>query len=540
MSAGTVGFRGFGHTRAHELPDGQEAALSPSGRARIRYNDAAKQLEASIDGASYEAIGAAGGGGTTVADFAAVTALDDAAFAEGANVAVASVRDFFELDKTSTLTVDGVTVLATASGSGRWLRRSVPSLAWVSQTTWHINASTGDDENDGNTAGTALATHAELVRRIGDLPVMDFVFVNIDSDLTEDIQMPFRCITEGGQLVGAMLYSGTTSVVRSGTFTAGTQDWVHTPQASRQEGLVVQSGLGSWERAIGQRIRVTSGPSTDAVSWVLSNTAADTARVSTWMDINTFGGVAGPSSGDDYDIEQLPVITGSITAEGAAVISFNSIAVEQPGSGLLVVDTEANTFQPNFCDLRGDLFITGASFLPTTLLASKLQVVTIRLRTGSAIAFGGCAVLGRVDARPSSWVSFEFDPTIIQNPGAAGAGGVDNIVAAVMQFDGATGEIFNTVAVAMFDMTAAGATAVQLRQGANFRQLGPLWARDCTMSTGLVARAASVYSYPNTADGLPDIATPATQDTLIGGVAVAFGALPSAQAASLAGIVIDQ
>lgn len=53
MSRGTIGFQGFGRRRALEFPDGQSAAVSPPGRARIRYNDATGQLEASLDGAAF-------------------------------------------------------------------------------------------------------------------------------------------------------------------------------------------------------------------------------------------------------------------------------------------------------------------------------------------------------------------------------------------------------------------------------------------------------------------------------------------------------
>ena len=60
MSGGTFGFEGF-KNRALELPAGVTSALavdiSPGGRARLRYNDVAKQLEQSIDGGAYTPLG---------------------------------------------------------------------------------------------------------------------------------------------------------------------------------------------------------------------------------------------------------------------------------------------------------------------------------------------------------------------------------------------------------------------------------------------------------------------------------------------------
>jgi hypothetical protein len=65
MSGGTFGFKGF-KDRALELPAGVTSALAvavaPGGRARLRYNDVAKQLEQSIDGGAYTPLGGTGAG----------------------------------------------------------------------------------------------------------------------------------------------------------------------------------------------------------------------------------------------------------------------------------------------------------------------------------------------------------------------------------------------------------------------------------------------------------------------------------------------
>lgn len=59
---GDWGWQGFGN-RAQEFPDGEQVAVSPDGRARIRYNRALNRFEQSLDGAAYVAFG--GGGGVT-------------------------------------------------------------------------------------------------------------------------------------------------------------------------------------------------------------------------------------------------------------------------------------------------------------------------------------------------------------------------------------------------------------------------------------------------------------------------------------------
>lgn len=65
MGSGTFGFKGF-KDRALEIPAGVTSAISvavaPGGRARLRYNDVAKQLEQSIDGGAYTPLGGTGAG----------------------------------------------------------------------------------------------------------------------------------------------------------------------------------------------------------------------------------------------------------------------------------------------------------------------------------------------------------------------------------------------------------------------------------------------------------------------------------------------
>jgi hypothetical protein len=64
-NGGTFGFKGF-KDRALELPAGVTSQLSvdvsPSGRARLRYNDVLKQMEQSVDGGAYTPLGGTGAG----------------------------------------------------------------------------------------------------------------------------------------------------------------------------------------------------------------------------------------------------------------------------------------------------------------------------------------------------------------------------------------------------------------------------------------------------------------------------------------------
>ncbi len=80
-------------------------------------------------------------------------------------VKVLSVKDYFELDRTSTMTADGISVVTALGGTGRWIRMRIPHPFWITQTTWFINPSTGNDENTGVDSSHQLKTLSEFARR---------------------------------------------------------------------------------------------------------------------------------------------------------------------------------------------------------------------------------------------------------------------------------------------------------------------------------------------------------------------------------------
>lgn len=107
------------------------------------------------------------GGFITVTNAAAATLLNASSFSEGTPVYVQSFRNLFRYAANSGLTVDGITVLNTSvGGTSRYVREVLPDLHWQAQTDWFLDG-TGNDENDGNTLLTPLASWDELQRRLG-------------------------------------------------------------------------------------------------------------------------------------------------------------------------------------------------------------------------------------------------------------------------------------------------------------------------------------------------------------------------------------
>ena len=170
---GAWGWQG-GHKTLLELPAKADDAVAPSRRARVRYDHDAGQLEQSLAGGGWQALGAAS---AAVDDIAALQQLADETLPDGYLVGMANLRDTWQLDKTDTTTPDGITVVAATTGN--WQRLGVPSDYWRRQTAWHIDPVAGDDENDGGSASAALKTWSEFRRRHGGDLGTDAVTVDI-------------------------------------------------------------------------------------------------------------------------------------------------------------------------------------------------------------------------------------------------------------------------------------------------------------------------------------------------------------------------
>lgn len=100
----------------------------------------------------------------TVANNAALTALDTVGLAEGAEVYVKSYRSNFRLQFDS-LTLRPHEVLASSATGKVWVRDIGPS-SWTYQYVWYYNKDTGNDENDGASKTTPIQSLDEWCRRM--------------------------------------------------------------------------------------------------------------------------------------------------------------------------------------------------------------------------------------------------------------------------------------------------------------------------------------------------------------------------------------
>ncbi|KKN61010.1 hypothetical protein LCGC14_0526350 [marine sediment metagenome] len=245
---------------------------------------------------------------TGVANIAALSQLDDTVMSDGTTISVVTLADTFLLDKTNTQSIDGIIIVVTNSGTGRWVRCKHHSARWGEQYTWYIDADNGDDENKGDTALTALATFAECTRRMGTQVYYTAVTINILSDINEKDPMLLAAF------MGYVTIQGVETTVATGTITDIVQ-WDHDPSDGYvAAGFITDSALsGDWSVAgsagtslIDKKIILTDGVSAGAYAYIIEDSGSPKeAYVSPWVNEDTWTEKQ-PSPGDAYKIVELP------------------------------------------------------------------------------------------------------------------------------------------------------------------------------------------------------------------------------------------
>jgi len=235
-----------------------------------------------------------------------LTTLAALSSASSGYIWINSLLCFWKRNTSSSLTPDGITVIA-AVGGGNWEREiSTTAPDWLSQATWYIDPSTGNDENIGS-ATAPLATFAELNRRlsVGGLKQDITVYVVAESV----ISYAMLEIDTNGYL---FTIAGVPTTVRTGIVNTYTERSHITPEVS----MLTDSGVADWIANVWQRIRITSGASAQSVAWVAA-TSPGGVGVNV-AAVNRFGGVpaapvylptiVSPAGTSTYVVESLPII----------------------------------------------------------------------------------------------------------------------------------------------------------------------------------------------------------------------------------------
>jgi hypothetical protein len=209
-----------------------------------------------------------------------LTALDDGGPAggmtNGSFAWVSTQRVPYYLDKTSIVALAPNSVVATGSGTGRWVRDlSFNDQTWLKQTTWHVDHTNGNDTNDGLTLATAIKTIAEWSRRTsGNYVLATSMFLyGAVWPTTDRFNYDLSCLADPAGGVIQFKVNGERTVVRSSTWTGFTNN---PSQVTLNEwATITDTTVADWTPEVGMLIFV-NGTS----MWIAKDLGANTCRTS--------------------------------------------------------------------------------------------------------------------------------------------------------------------------------------------------------------------------------------------------------------------
>jgi len=232
---------------------------------------------------------------------AELTGIPDTIIKNGSEKYVNTVKDTFALDKSSAVVVDGITVIATNSGTGRWIRKGNSNIDWITQSAWYIDANNGNDENDGFTSVTALASFAEYKRRVGTPHYLtNTVYITVMSDLPDSDAVNLSAQSTTGS--NWLIINGTTSVALVSTVAAYQKDLA----ANQEQQLAITGFDAAGNEGTLLRFPDLMGPGEDALAWVekdLGNGVGGLFRVSQPIhEFNWWPGEGDPVATDPVEV----------------------------------------------------------------------------------------------------------------------------------------------------------------------------------------------------------------------------------------------
>jgi hypothetical protein len=275
------------------------------------------------------------GTGMSVAELSDLTAIDDLALLEGAQVYVQTLRDAFFLFS-GVIAPDGITILAALSGTQTWLRAGFASLSWSEQTTWYVNPDplVGDDEAVGDVVAP-IQTVAELSRRLRALKRGSTYTINCLGTIpsTDTLDMTGR-VTVGTGARPILIFAGQRTVVRDGTISAANQSDPVAGATGTQASITDSIGT-AWTP--GEFVYFADGKACH----VLKDLGAGVARVGhIFTAAATPAGfptrsAAAPATPVDYDVVSMTVWNARAAWSGPIDVTFYNLSLAGIGSRVI-------------------------------------------------------------------------------------------------------------------------------------------------------------------------------------------------------------
>ena len=243
------------------------------------------------------------------------------------------------------------------------------AAVWGNQDVWYVDPATGNDKNSG-VLDAPLASVGELNRRLANNRIAQNTAVTLIGNQTEALTLSGLQIADGATLT----IQGTVTNVGSGTISSVTPLGGAGTIAPWQ---LVTTGI-DWTATTARRIEINAGANDGAVAMVLSVIDANTIRIGFLCTLTSFG--ITPTAAMTFDVQTLSTIPASqfyIAAGGQLPATFQSLIVRDLA---LACANGAGDYQ--FSGPRITVFGCELNFVQSTLLksdATSLQLKVCRL-----------------------------------------------------------------------------------------------------------------------------------------------------------------
>jgi hypothetical protein len=455
--------------------------------------------------------GSSGGAGVCVANIAALVALDDTLFDDAVEVEVQSLLTPWMLVRASTEAIDGITVVATFTGVGRWHRKETPHAYFSYQTSWTIEQALGNDENDGS-GGAPLATWDEWIRRVGQWLGYGSTFYNVYFIGNYVGNVDLLCTRQNARTIVTL--RGMRTVLYSGTVGAGSVVW---NAVTSTVGTIVDAAIPvSWTASglVGMLFEMTSGPLSGWIGAVCKDLGAKTCSFQKPFDTGAY--IQGdPAIGDSFDVYSVSTITGTMSIQGQLTVYLYDLGFvgPLPASGwqdLLSCWEGANVIPVGCTFDNGQVVTVGNAYLDLTACYVYSTCDRIWARTGGTLILDGCAAeCLLMSERDASLQLYESCTT--WNKAALHRAGTGNIV---LQ-SGSDWGVFDLPALSL-GLDVFNDQIAQL--------IGLFWGIGNLGDYGLVAHSSGkILIVPG---ALPKFGPNAVSDALVGDIAVTYAGLP--------------
>lgn len=333
-----------------------------------------------------------------VQNVAELLTVDSSDLLDGTEIYVKTLKDWFVLDKSSTLTTEGLNI-ENALGGGQWIRKLKPSQFWARQSNFYLDPLNGDDENTGLTAQLALATVAEFKRRVLSRvhetnSARYEITCHVLNDVDEDIAIECNWTTSFAisQLVTFDGYLGAVTAA-TGTISAVTA----ANPATNQE-YTITAPL-TWSSYIGKICVIASGPRMGTRFIVLKDLGSNQVQISmpgTEFDFAS----SSVQVGDSFQILELPQFGNVLTVSGTGGIVLKFLQLGRDSGTDFNVNNNYLVTDACSCD---DIYLDYGSYCN---MLNSIVLNHVHLLNHSHLNFFNSACLSTTIVNDAGIVSF--------------------------------------------------------------------------------------------------------------------------------------